>query len=143
MWSRDNENAPVAVPARGRGGHGDRFVRLLANAFAEIAPSHVRVEVGDGELWYAADATATAFSATGLEISDWLADDEGPREEALTRISSDALARLQRFVTETASRPWPVDAVEPSAKPRVEDGKLLVWLEERGVVLLACGPIEL
>ncbi len=143
MWSPDNETAPVAVPARGSGGRGDRFVRLLANAFAEIAPSHVRVEVGDGELWYAAEATTIAFSATGLAISDWLADDEGPREEALTRISSDALARLQRFVTETAGRPWPVGAVEPSAKARVEDGKLLLWLEEGGAVLLECRPIEL
>jgi hypothetical protein len=143
MWSRDNEIAPVAVPAQGSVGNGDVLARLLANALSEIVPSQVTVELGDGELWYTTAVSTSALGATGLAISDWLVDDTGPRDEAIARISGDALARLQRFVAEVIGEPWPVGAESPSARARVDDGTLHLWLEQGGTILLECGPIEL
>jgi hypothetical protein len=143
MWTSDPEIAPVEVPPKGTLGRGDRIARLLANAFCEIVPPQVRVEVSDRELWYCRDDGGEGLGATGLAISDSLADDSGPREDAIRRISSDALARLQRFVTEVTGETWPPGADAPSARSRLEEGILRLWLEDGGKALLECRPIEL
>jgi hypothetical protein len=111
---------------------------MLANAIAEIVPSNIRVTVGDGMVWY-----ATAGGATGMAIADWLADDTGPREQALMRIGSHALQRLQKFITESSDQPWPSSTSAPTAHARIEDSKLYLWLEEDGATVLECPSIEL
>jgi hypothetical protein len=78
-----------------------------------------------------------------MAIFDQLADNTGPREQAITRINHDALTRLQTLVTVALAQPWPIGTIASTAHARIEDTKLYLWMEEDYVVVLECPSIDL
>lgn len=143
MYTHDFEPVPVTVPPAGTGLLSDRLVRLLANAFAEVVPPGVSLEVQDGALWCSTRRDARSGASGTIFGRDEFDDATDPRDERIVRMSAMALRRLRKFVNEFGAEQWLDMALDSEPHAVIEGSQLRLFLGEPGAAVLELPPIEL